>query len=350
MGTLLMKGNEAIGAAAIAAGCQFYAGYPITPQNELTEYLAKNLRQAGGVFVQAESEISAINMVYGAAAAGGRAMTSSSSPGISLKMEGISYLAAAELPCVIVNVMRGGPGLGGIQPAQSDYFQATRGGGHGDYRMIVLAPTSVQEIFTLTELSFFLSEKYRIPVMILSDGLLGQMMETVDLDIKSKTDKHFNFKLWVTNGCKGRSKNQINTLYLEPSELEALNIRLQEKYKEIHLNEQRSEMYHINDAVIVLIAYGTSARIAKEAVNLARSHGIKAGLIRPITLWPFPEDIINKKINSAKAVLVVEMSAGQMVDDVRLLVNGIMPVHFYGRMGGMIPNVSEILEIIRSVN
>lgn len=349
METRLMKGNEAIGAAAIAAGCRFYAGYPITPQNELIEYFANNLPPAGGVFIQAESEISAINMVYGAAAAGSTVMTSSSSPGISLKMEGISYIAAAELPCVIVNVMRGGPGLGGIQPAQSDYFQATRGGGHGDYRMIVLAPASVQESFVLTELSFSLSEKYRIPVMVLSDGLLGQMMETLEFDSKPAAEKQFISKPWVADGCKGRQKNHINTLYLEPSDLEALNLRLQKKYKEICLNEQRSEGYLIDDAEIIIIAYGTSARIAKEAVDLARMQGVKTGLIRPITLWPFPADLINKHVHSAKALLAVEMSAGQMVEDVRLLANDKVPVHFYGRMGGMVPNVAEIIEIIRSI-
>ncbi len=349
MSKILMKGNEAIGAAAIDSGCRFYAGYPITPQNELIEYFAKHMQTAGGVFVQAESEVSAINMVYGAAAAGSKAMTSSSSPGISLKMEGISYIAAAELPCVIVNVMRGGPGLGGIQPAQSDYFQATRGGGHGDYRMIVLAPATVQETIDLTKLSFSLSEKYRIPVMILSDGLLGQMMETVDFDNTDSNENNFLPGTWMANGCRGREKNHINTLFLEPTELEALNLRLQEKYKEISINEQRAEEYLVNDAEIIVIAFGTSARIAKDAVNFARLQGIKAGLIRPITLWPFPGKLMINHIFSAKALLTIEMSAGQMVEDVRLLADGKIAVHFYGRMGGMVPQVSEIVEKIRSV-
>lgn len=345
---VLMKGNEAIGYAAIAAGCRYYFGYPITPQNELTEYFAKHLPAADGVFIQAESEIAAINMVYGAAAAGGTAMTSSSSPGISLKMEGISYIAAAELPCVVANIMRGGPGLGGIQPAQSDYFQATKGGGHGDYRLIVLAPATVQEMSDLTKLAFELAEKYRNPVMILSDGLLGQMTETMELSDQAENLPVLLPKPWTTSGCRGREKNVISTLYLDPVELEQLNNHLQQKYKQIEQKEPRAEEYLLDDASIVVVAFGVAARIAKEAVDAARSEGIRVGLIRPVTLWPFPKAVIKKKLDTVHAFLTVELNAGQMVEDVRLAVNGKVPVLFYGRTGGMLPEVSKIMERLRN--
>ncbi len=341
-----MKGNEAIGEAAIAAGCRYFFGYPITPQSELPEYLARRLPEEGGIFLQAESEIGAINMVYGAAGAGARVMTSSSSPGISLKMEGISYIAAAELPCVIVNMMRGGPGLGGIHPSQADYFQAVKGGGHGDYRMIVLAPASVQEIVDLTRLAFELADCYRTPVMILGDGLLGQMMETVEFN---KQPENVAPKPWVTKGCRGRNKNIISTLHLEPANLERHNLSLQEKYKKIIRKEQRAEHYLTDDAELVVAAFGTAARIAKEAVNLARDQGIKAGLFRPISLYPFPSMLLKKNIPHAKAILTVEMNAGQMVDDVKLSVDGKVKVHFYGRMGGMLPDSLSILKHLKRI-
>ncbi|WP_366923553.1 3-methyl-2-oxobutanoate dehydrogenase subunit VorB [Metallumcola ferriviriculae] len=341
----LMKGNTALGEAAIQAGCRYFFGYPITPQTELPEYLAKRLPETGGVFLQAESEIAAINMVYGAAAAGGRVMTSSSSPGISLKQEGISYIAAAELPCVIANVMRCGPGLGGIQPAQSDYFQATKGGGHGDYRLIVLAPDSVQEIYDLTLTAFQLAHDYRNPVMLLGDGLLGQMMEPVRTYQPTET-MPTDSPAWATTGCEGRKKRIVNTLYLDPPKLEEHNCRLQEKYATINDREQRAEAYRAEDASVILVAFGMAARIAKEAVDMARSKGIKAGLIRPITLWPFPQRILQQHLDTAKALLTVEMNTGQMLEDVKLSVNGEVPVHFYGRSGGMLPSSQAILEKI----
>lgn len=305
-----------------------------------------------GTFIQAESEVSAINMVYGAAAAGGLAMTSSSSPGISLKMEGISYIAAAELPCVIVNIMRGGPGLGGIQPAQSDYFQATKGGGHGDYRLIVLAPASVQEMYELTRQAFKLSQEYRNPVMILGDGFLGQMIEVVDSSNYSNDEnvcEGSQYNQWFTCGCKGRSKNHINTLYLEPEVLEQLNNNLQKKYQIITDNETREECYMIDDAEVAVVSFGIASRIAKEAIDMARSIGIKAGLIRPITLWPFPQTTLKKKADSLKAILSVEMNAGQMVEDVKLAVESAVPVYHYGRTGGIIPTASEVMMYIKKI-
>jgi 2-oxoglutarate ferredoxin oxidoreductase subunit alpha len=342
---VLMKGNEAIGEAAIVAGCRHYFGYPITPQTELTEYMAKRMPKIDGVFLQAESEVAAINMIYGAAGAGARALTSSSSPGVSLKQEGISYIAGAELPCVIVNIVRGGPGLGGIQPAQSDYFQATKGGGHGDYRNIVLAPNSVQELVDITILSFDLADKYRNPVMLLGDGALGQMMEPVEF--KASEVKPTN-KPWAANGLRGKrtTPNIINSLHLKPEALEKHNIHLQEKYAAISANEVRYEAIHTEDAELVLVAYGITSRIARTAMEKARSEGMKVGLLRPITLWPFPEEIIGKLADTAKAFLTLELSAGQMIEDVKLAVNGKKPVHFYGRMGGMMPNPKEIYEQI----
>lgn len=344
---ILMCGNEALAESAILSGCRFYAGYPITPQNELCEYLAKRMPEVGGTFIQAESELAAINMVFGASVAGARAMTSSSSPGISLKQEGISYLAGCELPSVIVNIMRGGPGLGNIAPSQSDYFQSVKGGGHGDYHSIVLAPASVQEMSDITRLAFELADRYRTPVMILGDGLLGQMMEPLILgkEIRYVPDD----KPWVLTGCKGRSPNIIRSLLLEDGALEELNRRLQDRYKVIASKEVRFEGFHLEDSDLILIAYGTTSRICKSAMREARASGIKVGMIRPITLWPFPNDIIVKVSESASAFLAVEMSAGQMVEDVRLAVEGRRPVEFYGRTGGSIPSKEEILDKIESI-
>ena len=341
----LLKGNVALGDAAIAAGCRYFFGYPITPQTELSEHLATRLPEIGGVFLQAESEIAAINMVYGAAGAGGTVMTSSSSPGISLKSETISYIATAELPCVIVNIMRGGPGLGGIQPSQSDYFQATKGGGHGDYHLIVLAPSSVQEMYSLTTKAFQLAETYRNPVMIIGDGLLGQMMEPVEINDSFLTPSQMD-KPWATTGCQNGQRRIINTLYLDPERLEEQNQKLQQKYSLIVSQEQMAESYLTTDAEYLLVAFGTTARIAKEAVEAARRKGIKAGLIRPITLWPFPVSHIAPLINKSRAVLTVEMNCGQMLEDVKLAVNGKTEVYFYGRSGGMVPSSKEILDKI----
>jgi len=347
---LLMKGNEALGEAAIQAGCRLYFAYPITPQSELPEYLAKRMPQVGGVFLQAESEVAAINMVYGAAGAGARVMTSSSSPGISLKQEGLSYIAGAELPCVVVNMSRGGPGLGSIQPSQSDYFQATKGGGHGDYRLLVLAPASVQEVVDLTILAFDLADKYRNPVMIMGDGLLGQMMEPVAFPAEEK--RELPHKPWATTGWKkDRPKNIINSLELQPERLEMHNRRLQEKYGRAAAEEVRWEGYRTDDACIVVAAFGTVARIARSAVDAAREKGIKAGLFRPITLWPYPSAALAELADTAQAFLSVEMNCGQMVEDVRLAVNGKRPVYFYGRSGGIVPTPEEVLaEIEKAVN
>ena len=335
----LMKGNEAIAEAAIKAGCRFFFGYPITPQNQIPEYMSKRMPEIGGCFLQAESEVAAINMVYGASGAGARVMTSSSSPGISLKQEGISYMACAELPAVIVNMVRGGPGLGSIQPAQSDYFQMTKGGGHGDYKLIVFAPDSVQEAVDLTYSAFDTADKYRTPVGILGDGMIGQMMEPVEMpeEIAELPEKP-----WATTGCAKGERRIINSLYIEPDVMEKVNLRLQEKYNTIARNETRWEEYFMEDAEMVITAYGTTARIAKKSIKELRKAGVKAGLIRPITLWPFPAEAINKAAARAKAFLTVEMSCGQMVEDVRLAVNGQAPVEFFGRTGGMIPSWKEI--------
>ncbi len=347
MAKQLMKGNEAIAEAAIKAGCRHFFGYPITPQNELPQYMSRRMPQVDGVFLQAESEVSAINMVYGAAGAGARVMTSSSSPGISLKQEGISYLAGSQLPCVIVNIIRGGPGLGGIQPAQSDYFQATRGGGHGDYRVIVYGPASVQEMVDLTMEAFDVADRYRNPVMILGDGVLGQMMEPVEFHYKPA--EGLPAKDWATTGAAGRDPNVINSLSLVAEHLEEHNWRLQDKYKEATEKEQRWELYNCDDAELVLVAYGTTSRIVKSAVNQLREQGIKAGLLRPISLFPFPEKAFAQLPSSVKNFLAVEMSAGQMVDDVRLTVNGATPVHFYGRTAGVIPGPAEIIKKAKEV-
>lgn len=340
-----MKGNEAIAEAAVIGGCKLFFGYPITPQNEIPEYMAKRLPEVDGVFLQAESELSAINMVFGAAGSGARVMISSSSPGISLMQEGISYLAGAELPCVIVNMVRGGPGLGNIGTTQSDYFQATRGGGHGDYRTIVLAPASVQEMVDMTINAFDLADKYRNPVIILGDGILGQMMEPVeflDTEIRKGPDKP-----WATTGRGGRKeRNLITSLYIVPEHLEEHNRRLDAKYAVINAGEQAHENYYADDAEYIFAAYGTTARICKAVVDRAREQGIKAGLIRPITLWPFPFEPYNKAADRAKAFLTVELSCGQLVEDIRLAVNGKKPVHFYGRAGGMVPSVTEIFNVL----
>lgn len=348
MEKVLMKGNEAIGEAAIRSGCRHFFGYPITPQTELSAYLAKKMPKVGGVFLQAESEISAINMVYGAAGAGARVMTSSSSPGISLKSEGLSYIAAADLPCVVVNMVRGGPGLGGIQPAQSDYFQATRGGGHGDYHLLVLAPNSVQELANFTADAFNLADKYRIPVMILGDGTIGQMMEPVDFDEIPKPV--IPNKDWATTGTgKVRRPNVAATLYLEPEELEKTVIDREKKYNKIRSELQKYEAHDIEDADIIVSSYGTTSRVVESAVKTLRSEGVKVGVIRPITLWPFPKDIFAQVSEKAKAFLSVEMSMGQMVEDIQLAVNGKAPVYFFGRTGGIIPSPSEVVQKVKEI-
>ena len=343
---VLMKGNEAIAEAAIIAGCRHYFGYPITPQTEIAAYMAKRMPKIGGTFLQAESEIAAINMVYGVSAAGKRVMTSSSSPGISLKSEGISYLAGADLPAVVVNCQRGGPGLGGIQPSQSDYFQATRGGGHGDYHMIVLAPASVQEMAQLTIRGFELADQYRMTSMILADGTIGQMMEPVSFDFEIKEAPE---KPWATTGTKmERTHNVVNSLYLLPDVLETENFKRYEKYAQICEKEQLAEEYLIEDAEIVIAAFGIAARVAKNAVNAARAEGIKAGLIRPITLWPFPEKTFQKIMGTAKQIISVELSMGQMIEDVKLSTQCRIPVTLCNRAGGMIPSPEQVFEAIKA--
>ena len=345
---VLMKGNEAIAEAAILAGCRHYFGYPITPQTEIAAYMAKKMPKIGGTFLQAESEIAAINMVYGVASTGYRVMTSSSSPGISLKSEGLSYMAGSDLPALVVNVQRGGPGLGGIQPSQSDYFQATRGGGHGDFRMIVLAPSSVQEMAELTVKGFDLADKYRMTSMILADGTMGQMMEPVSLDfeIAEKVEKP-----WATTGTKmARKHNIVNSLSLVPDELERLNFERYERYKVVEENEAMYEEYFMDDAEIVIVAFGIAARVSKNAVNAARSMGIKAGLIRPITLWPFPKAPFEKAVDKAKAFISVELSMGQMIEDVKLATSCKVPVTLCNRAGGMIPSPEQVLEAIKKAN
>lgn len=353
MNKVLMKGNEAIGAAAIKAGCKAFFGYPITPQNEIPEYMSREMAKSGGVFVQAESEVAAINMVYGAAGAGERVMTSSSSPGIALKQEGITYIAGAELPCVIVDVSRGGPGLGSIQPSQGDYFIATRGGGNGDYRHIALAPASIQEAVDLVSEAFDIADYYRNPVFVLLDGMIGQMMEPVEF--REVPKRELKPKDWATTGTKrNRKPNIINSLSLDPVLLEEHNIRLDKKYKSMEASEVRVEVFNMEGAEIVLSAYGTTARVAKNAIELLEAEGIKAGLIRPITLWPFPHQAFREIPASAKAILTVEMSMGQMIDDVKIANEGRLPVHFYGRSGGMCPEpqaiVDKVKEILGGVN
>ena len=336
MSKVLMKGNEAVGAAAIEAGCKFFFGYPITPSSEIPEYMSKALPEAGGVFLQAESEIAAINMVYGAAGAGARAMTASSSPGISLKQEGITYAAGAELPCVIVNMMRGGPGLGSIQPSQSDYFQSTRGGGNGDYRTLCYAPASVQEIVDYVMLAFDKADYYRNPVLICADGMIGQMMEAVEF----KEPAHIDLppKDWTTIGtAEKRKPNIINSLYLEAEVLQDHNRDIDKKYKLMEENEVLYEAYGLEDADVVLVSFGTTSRIVKTAMKQAEKKGIKTGIIRPITIWPFPYDVFKNIGNKAKGVLTVEMNLGQMIDDVKIGVSGKLPVYFNGTQGGCCP-------------
>jgi 2-oxoglutarate/2-oxoacid ferredoxin oxidoreductase subunit alpha len=344
----LMKGNEALAEAAIRAGCNAYFGYPITPQSEILEYLTEHARERGMIVLQAESEVAAINMVYGAAGAGVRVMTSSSSPGVSLMQEGLSYIACAELPCLVVNVNRGGPGLGTIQPSQGDYFQAVKGGGHGDYRLIVLAPSSVQEMAGFVYDAFDLADKYRNPVMILTDGALGQMMEKVEFP-EYDPAAHVPPKPWATTGKpKTRERNIITSLHIVPEKMEQINLHLQDKYRRIQEREVRFEAVLTEDAEYIVVAYGLVARIAHRAVQLAREQGIKVGLIRPITLFPFPTDPLREIAAKVKGMLVVEMNAGQMVEDVRLAVEGRVPVGFHGRMGGVIPSPVEVLEVLQS--
>lgn len=337
-----MAGNEAIAEAAVQAGCRYYFGYPITPQNEIGEYMSWRLPEVGGTFLQAESEVAAIYMVFGAAGTGARVMTSSSSPGISLMQEGISYIAAAELPCVLVNMMRGGPGLGGIQPSQSDYFQATKGGGHGDYHLLVLAPSTGQEAANLTMLAFDLADKYRNPVMILGDGNMGQMMEPVEF---RPPDKPFAGakKDWAITGAPSSKHKLIKTLYLDPVVLEKRNLEISQKLGEAVKNEVRFESYLTDDADIVIAAYGTVARIAKTAIKVLRAKGLKVGLLRPISLYPFPYRTFAQMAEKVRDFLVVEMSMGQMLEDVRLSICDRSRIHFYGRVGGIVPSYDEII-------
>ena len=344
---VLMKGNEAIAEAALHAGCRHYFGYPITPQTEIAAYMAKRMPKIGGTFLQAESEIAAINMVYGVASAGYRVMTSSSSPGISLKGEGLSYLAGSDLPALVVNVQRGGPGLGGIQPSQSDYFQATRGAGHGDFHMIVLAPASVQEMAELTVKGFELADTYRMTAMVLADGTMGQMMEPVSLDdlvVKPAPEKP-----WATNGTKlARPHNIVNSLSLVPDELEQLNFARYERYRTVEENETMYEEYMMEDAEICIAAFGIAARVSKNAINEARRQGIKVGMIRPITLWPFPKAVFRRAADQVKSMISVELSMGQMIEDVRLATECRVPVTLCNRVGGMIPSPEQVLEAIKN--
>lgn len=349
MKQILITGNEACGEGAIKAGCRFYAGYPITPQNELTAYMSKRMDEKKGIFIQAESELAAINMVLGASLTGARAMTSSSSPGISLKQEGISYLAACQLPAVIVNVMRGGPGLGNIAPSQADYFQATKGGGHGDYNMVVLAPASVQEMFDFTFQAFDIADRYRNPVMILSDGILGQMMEPIDIIGSSGSQGKKINKNWVLNGCKDRDKRIIRSLFLEEGALEDWNRLLQKKFDKIKKNELRFERYKTDNAKLIVVAYGTSARIARSCVDELRKKDKPVGLFRPISLWPFPYNELKKLDNGKKRFLVIEMSAGQMVEDVRLAIEDKKRIFFHGRTGGGVPEEKDILRLANKI-
>ncbi len=344
----LMKGNEALAEAAIRAGCDAYFGYPITPQSEVLEYLSREANKRTGMTVlQAESEIASINMVYGAAGTGKKIMTSSSSPGISLMQEGISYIACAELPCLIVNVNRGGPGLGTIQPAQSDYFQSVKGGGHGDYRLIVLAPSTVQEMSDFVKLAFELAFKYRNPIMILTDGALGQMMEKVELFEQQPREDIITG--WETIGKpEDRPSNVITSLHIKPDKMEEINIHLQEKYRKMEENEVRVETIDCDDADYIITGYGLVARICTKAAQLARDKGLKVGVIRPITLFPFPYKTYFDIADNVKGILDVEMNAGQMIEDVRLAVNGKIPIEFYGRMGGMVPTPEEILEALET--
>ena len=342
---VLMKGNEALAEAAIMAGCRHYFGYPITPQTEVAAYMAKRMPLIGGTFLQAESEIAAINMVYGAAAAGKRTMTSSSSPGIALKSEGISYLAGSDLPALIINVQRGGPGLGGIQPSQSDYFQATKSAGHGDFHLVVLAPASVQEMVNLTFKGFDLADKYRMPVMLLSDGTMGQMMEPVSLDMGEI--KEYDKSGWAACGTKcERSHNVVNSLFIQPDELERYNFERFERYAKIEAEEVMYDEYMMDDAEICIVAYGVAARVSQNAIDKARAQGIKVGMIRPITLWPFPKAVLNAAADKVKAFISVELSMGQMIEDIELATRCKKPVLLCNRVGGMIPTTEDVLKSI----
>ena len=345
----LWKGNEAVAEAAIRAGCRYFFGYPITPQNEIPEYFARHMPEHGGVFLQAESEVAAINMAYGAAGSGARVMTSSSSPGISLKQEGITYIAGAELPVVIVNMMRGGPGLGSIAPAQSDYFQATRGGGNGDYRTVVLSPATIQEMTDLTQEAFDIADLYRIPVLILADGMIGQMMEAVEW--KKPKARKLPKKDWASDGTKGkREHNIINSLFIDPKDCSQHNVKLQQKHELITKNEIRFEEFMTEDAELLFVAYGTTARICQSAALKLREEGVKAGVFRPISLWPYPEEALYACANRAgvRAVLCAEMSMGQMIDDVKIALNGSKPVRFFGTGGGIFPSPAELSAAARS--
>ncbi len=346
----LLKGNVAFAEAAIRAGCEAYYGYPITPQTEALEHMAKRMPELGRVFLQAESEVAAINMVYGAACAGVRVMSSSSSPGVSLMMEGLSYIAGSEVPVVLVDIMRGGPGLGNIAPSQGDYNQIVKGGGHGDYRIITLAPATIQELIDLTYEAFDIAEKYRAIVVVLADGSIGQMMEPAELPPMLEVRKREDRPDWSLTGAKGRDPRVITSIYIDPAEEEVFNLKLVEKQKEIEANEVRFSSLLLEDAEIAIVAYGTAGRIAQSAIKQARDEGIKVGLLRPISLYPFPFDEIGKVADQVKRILVVEMSGGQMLDDVRLAVNGKVPVDFYGRMGGMVPLPDEVFEQIQELN
>ncbi len=342
MARQFMKGNDAIIMGALAAGCRSYYGYPITPASEIAHSAATHFPALGGVFIQAESEVSAINMVYGTAGMGYRTMTASSSPGFSLKQEGLSYIAGAELPCVVVNIVRAGPGLGNIAPEQADYFQITKGGGHGNYRLIALAPNSAQEMCDLTMLAFDLADKYRNPSCIMADGITGQMMEVVD--IPEPKPVPFDHTSWAARGDAETRNNLISSIFLEPEDLERHNFKLDDKYKDIAKNEVLFEEYKTDDAELLVVAYGVVSRIVYSTIDQAREQGLKVGLLRPITVWPFPSDAIRAHAEKVKNILAIELSTGQMVEDVQLAVEGRCPVHFYGRSGGMVPGGKEILE------
>ncbi len=345
----MMKGNEAMALAAIKGGCKAFFGYPITPQSELPEYLAKHMHEHGGVFLQAESEIAAINMVYGASGAGARVMTSSSSPGIALKQEGITYMAGAQLPAVIINVMRGGPGLGGIQPSQADYKQVTRGGGNGDYYVIAFAPENLQETVNVIKEAFDIADLYRNPVMIAVDGLIGQMMEPVDLDV-DVPKRELPDKTWATTGTKGkRPPVNINSLFLDPQDLENHSLKLAKKYQTIKENEQRYELVNMENAELVIVAFGTMSRIVRSALEILKDEGINVGLLRPISIWPFPEKAFAQIPKTVKGILSCELNTGQMIDDVKIANNGRLPVGFFGRTGGMLPEPEEIVKAVKEM-
>src|SRR5690554_1253915 len=349
MKKVLVKGNEAMALAAMRGGCEAFFGYPITPQNEVPEYLSKHMKEAGRVFLQAESEVSAINMVYGAAAAGKRVLTSSSSPGIALKQEGISYMAGAELPAVIINVMRGGPGLGGIQPSQADYKQVTRGGGNGDYYVIAFAPENLQETVNIIKEAFDIADLYRNPVMIAVDGLIGQMMEPVDLEIEAPK-RELPEKNWATKGTNGKRPSvNVNSLFLDPQDLENHSLKLDKKYQLVKEKEQRYELVNMDNAELVIVAYGTMSRIVRSALEILKSEDINVGLLRPITIWPFPEKAFNEIPESVKGLLTCELSTGQMIDDVKIANNGKLPVGFFGRTGGMVPEPEEIVKAVKDM-